>query len=222
MARLSASALAVGVMLAGLGVVTAYQHLRIEEVAASLSSGQNVAPLNKRLDELTSQVEQLQEAGFLSRSDWQASQKPANERLEALQLQVRQFSDQQAQLQGWRDELTVLAAKVDSLQSTLQTLRQKASSIPVKNRSKSQNRPQSTARPAPHPVTAPPPFQVVGIEHRGGEAFLAVLPPQGQQLRDIDLVRPGEAIQGWRLSALGARTAQFTLPDGRTHSLTVQ
>lgn len=220
MARLSASALAVGVMLAGLGVVTAYQHLRIEEVAASLSSGQNVVPLNKRLDELTNQVEQLQGAGFLSRSDWQASQKPANERLDALQLQVRQFSDQQAQLQGWRDELTALAAKVDSLQASLQTLRQKAPVTPLS--SKSKPKPPSIDRPAPRPVAMTPPFQVVGIEYRGGEAFLAVLPPQGQQLRDIDLIRPGEAIQGWRLSTLGARTAQFTLPDGRTHSLAVQ
>lgn len=220
MARLSASALAVGVMLAGLGVVTAYQHLRIEEVAASLSSGQNVAPLNKRLDELTNQVEQLQGAGFLSRSDWQASQMPANERLDALQLQVRQFSDQQAQIQGWRDELTALAAKVDSLQASLQTIRQKAPVTPLS--SKSKPKPPSIAHPAPRPVAMTPPFQVVGIEYRGGEAFLAVLPPQGQQLRDIDLIRPGEAIQGWRLSTLGARTAQFTLPDGRTHSLAVQ
>lgn len=220
MARLSASALAVGVMLAGLGVVTAYQHLRIEEVAASLSSGQNVTPLNKRLDELTNQVEQLQEAGFLSRSDWQASQKPASERLDALQLQVHQLSDQHAQLQGWRDELTILATKIDSLQTSLQTLRQKALVAPVS--SKSKPKPPSITRPAPRPVAMTPPFQVVGIEYRGGEAFLAVLPPQGQQLRDIDLVRPGEAIQGWRLSALGARTAQFTLPDGRTHSLAVQ
>lgn len=63
------------------------------------------------------------------------------------------------------------------------------------------------------------PFTIIGLEHRGGESFLAVSPLQNAQLQDIQLLRPNESRDGWRLKALTRYSASFALPDGRSHDV---
>lgn len=72
--------------------------------------------------------------------------------------------------------------------------------------------PAAPARHAAEAVPAKPPappFQILGVELRGGERFLAVAPPNASSLNDIRLLRQGEALGAWSLQSLEDRAAVF-------------
>jgi len=74
-------------------------------------------------------------------------------------------------------------------------------------------------RPAAHrPQTLTPPFRVLEIEYRGGEAFLMVAPKDSHSLSDIRLLREGDSLLGWQLATLSPQQAQFAV-GGRKHSV---
>ncbi|MCK3840079.1 MULTISPECIES: hypothetical protein [Pseudomonas] len=54
-----------------------------------------------------------------------------------------------------------------------------------------------------------PPFQIIGIEMRGTERFLAVSPRNAQSLEQARLLRTGDSQDSWTLEALEASTAVF-------------
>ena len=69
-------------------------------------------------------------------------------------------------------------------------------------------KPQSAPKPLPRkPI--PPPFQIIGVELRGGERFLAVTPRNAKTLEQTQLLRVGETRQGWILETLEASSAVF-------------
>lgn len=60
------------------------------------------------------------------------------------------------------------------------------------------------------PPKAPrPPFQVMGIELRGGERFLTVAPPGATSMSQIHLMRVGESEGNWMLESIGTKQATF-------------
>lgn len=54
-----------------------------------------------------------------------------------------------------------------------------------------------------------PPFRIVGVELRGGERFLSVLPLGAPTLTDLHLLRPGDSQGDWHLDALEPKAAVF-------------
>jgi hypothetical protein len=52
---------------------------------------------------------------------------------------------------------------------------------------------------------------VIGLEHRGGQEFLAIAPIGSNQLSRIQLVRPGDAVTGtsWKLRSVDSASASF-------------
>jgi hypothetical protein len=58
---------------------------------------------------------------------------------------------------------------------------------------------------------APPPFDLIGIEYRGEQEFLAIAPRGSTQLSQINLIRPGDAVIGtkWKLNSLDGASASF-------------
>ncbi|HAF2412751.1 TPA: hypothetical protein G8N70_003080 [Salmonella enterica] len=71
----------------------------------------------------------------------------------------------------------------------------------------------SVSRPShtvPKPVKVPgPPFQVMGVELRGGERFLTVLASGTDSLNQVRLLRAGESIGNWILESIGTGRATF-------------
>jgi hypothetical protein len=47
-----------------------------------------------------------------------------------------------------------------------------------------------------------PPFNVVGVELRGGERFLSVTAPKASSVLDVWLLREGDAVGAWHLLAI--------------------
>lgn len=58
-------------------------------------------------------------------------------------------------------------------------------------------------------TSATPPFQVLGLELRGAERFLAIRPNGVDGLGAIRLMRIGESENGWQLEALEPQSALF-------------
>ncbi|MCD5986477.1 hypothetical protein KDX30_01050 [Pseudomonas sp. CDFA 553] len=118
-------------------------------------------------------------------------------------------------LRALQTELISLSSNVEVMQKELEEVKRLAAQQPISV--------AKPAAPAPKKVRLKkpltPPFTLIGLEHRGGESFLAVSPLQNAQLQDIQLLRPNESHDGWLLKALTPGSASFTLPDGRNHDV---
>lgn len=62
---------------------------------------------------------------------------------------------------------------------------------------------------APKPKALELPFNVVGLELRGGERFLSIASPGAVSLHELRLLREGEAIGAWQLQTIEAHAAVF-------------
>ena len=68
---------------------------------------------------------------------------------------------------------------------------------------------------SPKPKTPEPPFQVIGLELRGGERFLCVAMPGAATVRDLQLLREGDTVGAWHLQSIDVHAAVFRV-DGQT------
>ncbi|MGV8399258.1 hypothetical protein ACV33W_08550 [Pseudomonas aeruginosa] len=77
-------------------------------------------------------------------------------------------------------------------------------------------------RPKPTPAapvkSAAPPFRLVGVERRGDERFLSVMPRGTETLAHIRLLRVGESVEGWTLEGIQKDTATFRV-EGKLRQL---
>lgn len=93
-------------------------------------------------------------------------------------------------------DLTVLQNRLDALVQQINT----AKPVATKPRPRA-------AKPGVAP--AAPTFQLLGIELRGGERFLAIQPNDTTGLADVRLLRVGDAEGRWQLEILEPRSALF-------------
>lgn len=130
-------------------------------------------------------------------------------------------SDFQQQRDQWQQQWDSLnqrqrdfASSTDlaAVQNRLDALAQQVSATkPVANKA----RPR-TAKPRPRPTT--PAFQLLGVESRGGERFLAIQPNGTAGLAAVRLLRLGDAEGRWQLDALEPQNAVFRV-DQQTRRL---
>ncbi|MGF6094922.1 hypothetical protein [Pseudomonas sp. 18175] len=130
-------------------------------------------------------------------------------------------SDFQQQRDQWQQQWESLnqrqrdfASSTDlaAVQNRLDALAQQVSATkPVANKA----RPR-TAKPRPTPTT--PAFQLLGVESRGGERFLAIQPNGSTGLAAVRLLRLGDAEGRWQLNALEPHSAVFRV-DQQTQRL---
>lgn len=103
-------------------------------------------------------------------------------------------------------DMNVLRARIEHVEQQLLDLKpQPALPPPIPSPAK----PKKTARPKPAPL--PPPFSVLSVESRGGERFLAVVPPDSRSLNDIRLLHNGEQLGTWQLKVLEPNAAIFAV-----------
>ncbi|MGP6110855.1 hypothetical protein [Pseudomonas aeruginosa] len=169
-------------------------HVALSGLAARVetsAAGLQVTVLEKRLAELTQQVEQAQQQpDALPQARYEVEHQALEQRLNAIE-----------QALGSRpaaDNLLPLQARIEQLEIRLSTPRTEP---PV------QPRPRSAA-PA-KPKIAEPPFRVIAAELRAGEQFLSILPSASGALSQVRLLRPGEDEAGWHLETIEGNTAVF-------------
>ncbi|WP_416425179.1 hypothetical protein RAM80_05275 [Pseudomonas sp. App30] len=89
---------------------------------------------------------------------------------------------------------------------------------------KAQPRPRAEPAPMPKPKVkslrpAQPPFSVLGIETRGRARLLSVLPAGQRSLSAVQLLQPGDSLNGWQLHEIQRDQAVFQVAGHADSSL---
>ncbi|EAA2638278.1 TPA_asm: hypothetical protein GDL21_10105 [Salmonella enterica] len=79
---------------------------------------------------------------------------------------------------------------------------------------------QSAAKKSSKPRVIKPPFTLVSIERRGGQAYAVILPAGNSGWTQLRMVSPGESLSGWVLVNISGNQAEFQV-NGQVQRLTL-
>ncbi|EDN4178622.1 hypothetical protein QF11_000364 [Salmonella enterica subsp. salamae] len=131
-------------------------------------------------------------------------------RMEALSKQLNDATSAQTeQLHPITEQIKALEGQVQTLNASYQHLQQQTAT-----------RSRATAK---SPVTTPlwaakAPFSLIGSEFRAGRQFAVIAPSGYRSLSQLQLVAPGDSVQGWQLLQLDGSHATFR-KDGQRLTL---
>lgn len=175
------------------GGVLVSQQLRLSTLAEAVQSDAlalQIQAFDERVAALEQRVDRVQQrpAG-VSTSDFEATRTSLAKRLDALDAGLTETVLQQ--------DLQPIRSQLENLEAALQRAGEAAKNVPM-------------ARAAPRPLAVPePPFQILGLEARGGERFLSIAPLGTDSLTQTQLLRVGDTYGGWQLSAIEQQAAVF-------------
>ncbi|UQP97355.1 hypothetical protein KP728_17650 [Xanthomonas arboricola pv. juglandis] len=165
---------------------------RLSEQAEGSAQGAQVAALESRLAGLNEQIEQeRRQPAALPQARYETERQALEQRLASIE-----------QAMGERlsaDSLLPLEGRLDRMEARLDKARQAA---PAQAGPRT---PQAAKPQAPES----PPFKVLGMELRGGERFVSILPAGVEALSHARLLRAGESEASWLLESIDGRVAVF-------------
>ncbi|QET56420.1 hypothetical protein FOB25_08205 [Citrobacter portucalensis] len=140
----------------------------------------------------------------------QAAVKNITGRTEALARQLNDAASTQAeQRQPINEQIKALDRQVQTLSASYQHLQQQTA---TRSRAKAK-------RPVPSPLwAAKAPFSLISSEFRAGRQFAVIAPSGYHSLSQLQLVAPGDSVQGWQLLQLDGSHATFR-KDGQRLTL---
>ncbi|QVX40758.1 hypothetical protein J4H89_23515 (plasmid) [Ralstonia solanacearum] len=173
-----------------LAVVAALSLSRQDEIARTRVQDAQAQKIVVRVSALERQTEAVK------RQPATATQTEVASARQALETRLTQLEQAQSSLAP-AAELAALNGRVGALE-TSQSKASQASAVAAR-------------RPAarPKPKAPEPPFQVVGVELRGGERFLTISPPKSTALNEVRLLREGAVEGPWQLQSIEAHAAVF-------------
>ena len=212
-----------------LGAIIAFQQYQLSTLSRAVNGAAekiSIDALQSRVSAIDDRLDTVSGKPLVTMEDFRASQQVISSRIDVVQATAKQAQEAAAEVtrsSASAGDLLVLKADLESLDGKLQKMSKAQASAPAPKAS------PSKPKPKPVPVKAPPipqehpPFQMVGLEYRGGERFLSVAPTGSTRLSQIYLIRPGEVVSGssWRLKAVDERTATFDT-GGTTRTLSIQ
>ncbi|WP_298432649.1 hypothetical protein [Ottowia sp.] len=181
-----------------LAVVNSVGLSRLSEQSQASAQDAHMQALNTRVAELEQQsAASKSQPKPVTQPDFEAARKALDERLS--QVEQAQTADNRA------GNLQALQARMGDIEARL-----KKAATPVAA-------PRRTAE-AVKPKAPEPPFSVAGLELRGGERFLSIAAPGVAAVRELRLLREGDAIGAWQLQVIEAHAAVFRV-DGQTQRI---
>jgi hypothetical protein len=177
-------------------------------------SGQDsrVLLLEDAVAELAGQLAVLQERPWVHQDQLLQAQRELNGR-------IRTMNDNLAGM-AKQSELQALQVQLQQLQHDLQAL-QAAPVVKPAAPADASLSPGGKARAERQGgVIVTPPFKVLGVELRGGERLLSVLPTGEASVTSVLLLGAGQHIGPWRLEAIEDRHAVFKV-GARTHRIAI-
>lgn len=131
----------------------------------------------------------------------QATVKNITDRTEALTRQLNDATRAQAErLQPITEQFKELKGQIQTLSASYQHLQQQTA---ARSRAKAK-------RPVPSPLwAAKAPFSLISSEFRAGRQFAVIAPSGYRSLSQLQLVAPGDSVQGWQLLQLDDSHATF-------------
>lgn len=145
------------------------------------------------------------------------------------QLSDASLSDQQS-VEQLQQQLGQLRQEVQTSASAIDALKQQAVATPKApepEKAKPQpsqravSSPKKAKRSVRHAVMPAAPFELTGIERRGGQTFAVVIPRGVTVISSMRLLSPGDGFMGWTLRALESNAALFSV-NGSAVRLQVQ
>ncbi|EJR7283359.1 hypothetical protein HV201_22115 [Citrobacter freundii] len=127
--------------------------------------------------------------------------KDITDRTEALARQLDDATrDQAERLNPINELLKELKGQIQTLSASYQHLQQQTA---TRSRAKAK-------RPVPSPLwAAKAPFSLISSEFRAGRQFAVIAPSGYHSLSQLQLVAPGDSVQGWQLLQLDGSHATF-------------
>lgn len=206
--------------------------IRVNTLDAAFRSGEigqlssNVTAMQEKLKTLEKQVSALApvQDRFTSLS---TEQLKLSTRVN--QLSDASLSDQQS-VEQLQQQLGQLRQEVQTSASAIETLKQQAVATPkAPEPEKAKPQPSQRAvsslkkakRSVRHAVMPAAPFELTGIERRGGQTFAVVIPRGVTVISSMRLLSTGDGFMGWTLRALEGNAALFSV-NGSAVRLQVQ
>lgn len=191
-----------------ISAATIVNHVSLSSLATQASANaqaSQVVALEARLTDLNQRLDVLQKRPVaLTQARYEADSKTLEQRMTAIEIGLEQRLTAAS--------LSSLETRIDQLTTRLDKPNQ-TTPVPVRTR---------VTHPTKPTRAAGLPFTVMGIELRGGERFLSILPTGNAVFSEMRVLRPGETDSGWRLQAINGQTAVFQREnDGQTHRLTL-
>ncbi|RUT42369.1 hypothetical protein WG29040_01945 [Pseudomonas sp. PAMC 29040] len=191
-----------------ISAATIVNHASLSSLATQASANvqaSQVVALEAGLTELNQSLDTLQKRPVaLTQARYETDSKTLEQRMTAIEIGLKQRLTAAS--------LSSLETRIDQLTTRLDKPNQ-TTPVPVRTR---------VTHPTKPTQAAGLPFTVMGIELRGGERFLSILPTGNAAFSEMRVLRPGETDSGWRLQAIDGQTAVFQREnDGQTHRLTL-
>lgn len=206
--------------------------IRVNTLDAAFRSGEigqlssNVTAIQEKLKTLEKQVSALAPVQDKVTS-LSAEQLKLSTRVN--QLSDANLSDQQS-VEQLQQQLGQLRQEVQTSASAIETLKQQAVPTPKapepenakpQPSQKAVSSPKKAKRSVRHAVMPAAPFELTGIERRGGQTFAVVIPRGVTVISSMRLLSPGDGFMGWTLRALEGNAALFSV-NGSAVRLQVQ
>lgn len=174
---------------------------RINKISENLhtanDNNQQVEILDRKLTALSEQIQSLQENISRLQNADQANQDKNQQAIDAIYKHLGQYMQ--------LADSVVILERLQQLQEDVQKLQEAATTKAAQSVSAN-----NSAKPVPanRPNTIPP-FKVLGLELRGGETLLTVIPTGKDSIVSVQLLRTGQTIGNWTLQAINEREAVF-------------
>lgn len=181
------------VLVSAIAIVDSVGLSRLIEQSRSSAQDAQVQALATRVSDLEHQAEAAKrQPKPVVQGDFDAARQALEARL--VHIEQAQATDAHG------DDIKALQARVGVLEARLKKAASSAAA------------PRKTAVAA-KPKVLEPPFNVVGLELRGGERFVSIASRGAAVLTDLRLLREGESIGAWQLQAIDAHAVVFRVDD---------
>ena len=181
------------VLVSAIAIVDSVGLARLIEQSRSSAQDAQGQALATRISDLEHQAEAAKrQPKPVAQGDFDAARQALEERM--AHVEQAQATDAHG------DDIKALQARVAVLEARLK----KAASSAAAPRK---------AVVAAKPKVPEPPFDVVGLELRGGERFVSIASRGAAALTDLRLLREGESIGAWQLQAIDAHAVVFRVDD---------
>ena len=181
------------VLVSAIAIVDSVGLSRLIEQSRSSAQDAQMQALATRISDLEHQAEAAKrQPKPVVQGDFDAARQALEERL--AHVEQAQATDAHG------DDIKALQARVGVLEARL------------KSRALSATTSRKTAETT-KPKVPEPPFNVVGLELRGGERFVSIASRGATALIDLRLLREGESIGAWQLQAIDAHAAVFRVDN---------
>lgn len=213
-----------------LGGIIAFQQYQLSALSRAVNGAAekvSIDALQNRVSAIDDRLDTVSGKPLVTMEDFRVSQQALSSRIDAVEATAKQAHEaatEVTRLSATAGDLLVLKADLESLDGKLQKMsKPQAQATAPAPKASSKPKPKPAPIKAPPIPQTPPPFQMVGLEYRGGERFLSIAPTGSTRLSQIYLIRPGEVVSGstWRLKAVDERTATFDA-GGTTRILSIQ